>query len=269
MRNIRRLFTDKNGVPLSLSQIDTCYSFYNNSRMRELILSEIKRLAEENGGTPPGQRVFEKETGITRGRWRGKLWVTWSDAIEEAGYQANSVTAELDPEEVLDCYEEACRHFRHAPTSAEWQFFARERPGFVGIHSFRRVFGDIAGVNSALRDRALARGDTELLALLPEVETSPVLPLATSTSKLPEGWVYLLRSGDYFKIGRSEELEKRVKQISIALPDKVELVHAIRTDDPVGIEAYWHRRFTDRRANGEWFRLSAADVKAFKRRKFQ
>ena len=157
-------------------------------------------------------------------------------------------------------------HYGKIPTSAELRFYARHTADFLSHNTFTKHFGNKADLIQALKSWAIEQDDNSLLSLIPkEAEVSP----PAAAERIQEGWVYLLQSGSHFKVGRSDELEKRIKQISISLPEKVELVHAIKTDDPPGIETYWHRRFADRRANGEWFALSSADVRAFKRRKFQ
>ena len=63
-------------------------------------------------------------------------------------------------------------------------------------------------------------------------------------------------------------MRRREYELAIQLPERVRLVHRILTDDPAGIEAYWHKRLEQKRANGEWFKLDAADIQAFKRRSF-
>lgn len=82
------------------------------------------------------------------------------------------------------------------------------------------------------------------------------------------GFVYLLQSGRYYKVGRSNSTGRREYEVGLQLPEPARLIHRISTDDPVGIEGYWHRRFAEKHKNGEWFYLGAADVSAFKPRKF-
>lgn len=82
------------------------------------------------------------------------------------------------------------------------------------------------------------------------------------------GFVYLLKAGRFHKIGRTNAVGRQERELAIQLPERAKVVHSIKTDDPTGIEEYWHKRFNNRRKNGEWFELTLSDVAAFKRRKF-
>lgn len=234
---------------------------------RDHIIDEI-RLVAEKLGRPPGRHVFEKETGIRMPEWYGLHWRSWGDALLEAGYEPNTKQGKFSPDEVLRKYAEAVRHFGRIPAEIDIRMYSRGRESFPGHSTFTNHFGSKDQLIAALAAWVDGNDDfSDIAELLPESAGTTDEESTSSGSK--EGFVYLLKSGKHYKIGRSDDIERRVKQITVALPEGVALVHAIRTDDPVGIESYWHRRFSDRRANGEWFRLSPADIRAFKRRRYQ
>lgn len=240
------------------------------SDLRQTIVLELKRLAAANGGRPLGRRAFEQETGIRECEWRGVFWARWSDALLEAGFNANKMQGRADRTELLEKLALACVYYQKMPTVAEYELLRAQDNSYPSYKTFQSNFGAKENVVWELR-QWLAETD-DRLGLLDSLPTGRPKNLPIHSRKKPApttGYVYLLHSGQHYKIGRSDELEKRMRQISVALPETVKLVHAIKTDDPVGIEGYWHRRFADRRANGEWFKLTPADVLAFKRRNFQ
>ena len=216
--------------------------------MREQIINEIRRLAKANGGQPPGQNLFEQETGIGRHAWRGVYWARWSDALSEAGFQPNTAPSKFSEDFLFKKISEACRHFGKVPTAMEMRLYKRTHKDFPNHSTFLTHFRSIANMFQELARWANADSEySDVAAMLSDVTS-------VSGEEVPvtvEGFVYLIRSGTYYKIGRSDELERRVKEIRIALPEKAILVHSIRTDDPPGIEAYWHRRFADRRTRSD------------------
>jgi hypothetical protein len=235
--------------------------------VREQIIDEIRRLANANGGQPPGVRLFEKETGIRESAWRGVYWARWGDAVREAGFEPNIKQEKFEEKFFLTKLAESCRHFHKFPTAMELRMYKRTDAEFPNVKSITRHFGSLTKIPPLLAE--WAKSNTDYSDVVAVLDIRPSAPLDTASLPSKEGLVYLIKSGAHYKIGRSDELERRVKEIRIALPEAATLVHSIRTDDPSGIETYWHRRFADRRAKGEWFKLTNADVAAFKRRRYQ
>ncbi len=236
------------------------------------ILAEIVRTARENGGVALGRVRFFTETGIKDGDWLGKFWARWSDAVREAGFEPNLLQGAFSDEAILEKLASYTLELGHFPTIAELKLKKRSDPSFPNAKVFER-YGHRRDLSGKLEKFCDGRPEfalvVEACGSAPQVDGRGVRrePLARLAEQ-ELGYVYLLKSGRFFKIGRSNAVGRRERELAIQLPERAALVHSIRTDDPVGIEAYWHNRFADRRGNGEWFRLSVEDVAAFKRRKF-
>lgn len=236
---------------------------------KHYILAEIKRTAAANGGKALGRNRFEKETGIRRNDWFGKHWARWSDAVEDAGLAANALQAAYELEYVIECLIEQIRHSGRYPTLAEIALYARDHPG-TPSHAVFKNFGGKPGLAAKVVEYCSAKeGYDDVIGICkPIAENRHAKPVEPTSGEDSFGHVYLMKSGKFYKIGHSNAAGRREYELSIQLPEKLETIHIIATDDPRGIEAYWHRRFESKRMNGEWFNLDPADLQAFKRRKF-
>ena len=212
---------------------------------------------------------FAQATGIRESDWSGKHWAKWSEAIVEAGFVPNSLNPAFPDGRLIESFIALMRELGRFPVSADLKLKSSRDPAFPSRNTFSRL-----GRKSALAAKLLAYCNSR-----PGYED--VIPFCTplmegeeagSETPTPEsvviGCVYLLKAARHYKIGRSNTLERRERELAIQLPTRAATVHIIRTDDPSGIEAYWHRRFAAKRLNGEWFALSPEDVSAFRRRKF-
>jgi hypothetical protein len=238
---------------------------------KKFILGEIKRIAAENDGVAPGRDRFAALTGIRESDWSGRFWVRWGDAVSEAGFPPNQMQAAYAPTDLIKHLVGLIRKLQKFPTVAELKFEAHASPAFPNATTFIRCLGRQAEMAQMVIDYCQADHELESVATIcRQVITIPASEKSDSDDAEEEtfGYVYLVKAGKHYKIGKASAINRRFSQLRIQLPDRADLVHQITTDDPFGIEAYWHSRFRDKRLNGEWFSLTRQDVKAFKRRKF-
>lgn len=237
---------------------------------KEEILAEIRRTAAQNGGRPLGRERFLAATGISSTDVEGKYWVRWSEAVREAGLTPNSLNSALAREEILLRLVELVRELQHFPVAGELRMKGRADPTFPNFKTFNRL-GAKAERIAAVAEYARTLGYEDVYNIclsagtaIPATDQPEEEPGQESTSA---GYVYLLRHGSAreFKIGRTNNPIRREGEIGIELPQQIQPIHVITTDDPSGVEAYWHRRFAQKRLKNEWFALSASDVRAFKR----
>lgn len=230
--------------------------------MKERILKEIRRTAV--GGVALARDVFALETGISEKAWYGVHWARWSDAVKEAGVRPLGHVNYYTDEMLLERYAALAIELGRVPTSADMMLRKRRDKSLPTFSVVSRRFGGRARLMVKLRQYCETRPHLEEVVLLCDRHV-PRRHYECLGKRW--GWVYLLRSGNSYKIGRSMRLSRRLKELGAGSPDGQKLVHRIRTDDPEGVERYWHRRFAEKKRKGEWFDLDVMEVEMFRRRR--
>lgn len=70
-------------------------------------------------------------------------------------------------------------------------------------------------------------------------------------------YVYLLQSGGYIKIGRTTDIQSRVKAVNDTItPFDVHLLMTVRVHDSASVERSLHLLYEPFRVKGEWFNIS-------------
>jgi hypothetical protein len=235
---------------------------------KQHILDEIRRTARANNEAALGWRRFENETGIKHSDWYGRFWTRWSEAVREAGLEANRMGGTFEDEFLLEKLVDLTRQLGRVPVQGDLLIARRKDPVFPSEKAFHRF-----GSKAQRAARVIAYCDSnpehdDVTMLWRQIPPERGEHQEAVRSQDVFGFVYLTRSGRFYKIGKTNAAGRRERELAIQLPERTSTIHVIKTDDPSGIEAYWHTRFAASRKHGEWFALTAEDVRAFRRRRF-
>jgi len=229
------------------------------------ILNAIQKTAKENGGVPLGKGRFQKETGINEYECL-KFWPSFGEAQREAGFEPNTLQTAHDIEFLTESVVALMREIGRFPTNADLIGKRNRDSKFPSPNSFTRLGSKKERVEK-ISEYAKQKGYNDIVELCRKVAENFKEDENSDDSDVNQnvGAVYLFKHGKYYKIGKTNDTVRRGNELKIQLPENLDLIHEIKTDDPSGIEAYWHRRFEAKRMNGEWFDLNSGDIKAFKR----
>jgi hypothetical protein len=242
---------------------------------KEIILAAGQRAIDMNGGVPLGQKRFFDSTGFKLDDLYNAGLRNYGDLLEELGYQRKKLNRAFSDDELLRPLALLTRRLGHFPVNSERIIEHKRDATFPSKGTFDRR------AKSERLDHALMvwcqqnDGFSDVVVILqPRVSVAPAPERTTRRRKIVNGYVYLKRygaHGKYYKLGYSDDVDRRHAQIENMLPGDLQHVHSIATDDPKGIERYWQVRFKDKLVPGkiEIFCLTTDDVTAFRNRDYQ
>ncbi len=214
---------------------------------KEEILVEVRRRAKENGNKPLGKVRFEGATGIVESDWLRYYWSRFTDMQREAGFEPNQLQGAYSEDYLCEKLISLIRELEAFPTDSQKRKKALNDPDFPQASTFNRSLGNKNQQMIKLLTycRNISGHDDVVRVLEPFIEQIAFnKPEILELESIREGFVYLVKgSPGHYKIGCTNSVGRRVYELGTKTAIEPKLLHEIKTDDPRGIEKYWHERF--------------------------
>tara|TARA_Y100000361_G_C11161446_1_gene347661 strand:- start:6437 stop:6835 length:399 start_codon:yes stop_codon:yes gene_type:complete len=74
-------------------------------------------------------------------------------------------------------------------------------------------------------------------------------------------YVYMITDGSYIKIGKANDIDRRIRELQTGNPKKLEILHVFECDEGEAntLEKQIHSDFACLRVHGEWFSMRILD----------
>jgi len=235
---------------------------------KEEILKLIRKRTKENGDKTPGQKNFYEyaEIGIYDLHKFG--WSNYGELVREAGLTPNKFdNTKYNHEQLCEMFIGVIREREKWPTRGDLDVKHHNNSNFPNSATFYSKLGLTINLAKTIlgfiEDKEAYEDIIEICNLV--LKGSEDRDESSEGGDVTSGFVYLGKQHGDYKIGKTKNANRRRDDISLLGSEPFELIHEIKTDDMDGVEKYWHGRFKSRWKRGEWFNLSRADIKAFKR----
>jgi len=110
----------------------------------------------------------------------------------------------------------------------------------------------------------LLAGEINIKLNLDKIHKITTGQFPTNSTSETKGFVYIVRSGNLVKIGRTNNLQRRLRQLSTMNSKKLQLICSIPTGDSANLEKQLHQQFKQFRQHGEWFDLPTESIEWLK-----
>ena len=194
-------------------------------------------------------RLAEPADFVARVRpGEGIVLASWNERDELGRITALGVCLDRSDEGLLIDWRESDARLRpNVSARANWS----NKPSFVFADAVASRYGlaDLFGE----RFPDLGEDAVATHALSPGVHRR--LP-----SNAVPGYVFLIRSPHGFKIGKTANMQNRVRLFGVKFPFPISLEHYAWFEDCSGAERALHNRFHAKRLEGEWFDLGDSDI---------